>query len=241
MRSPSRDSSSCSSQPVSDDGALAQRRQACGRELGERGLQRHHPEQRVIAHLPAGGAPVGPELRRHLEAGFEVVAPPAGKPRRRRVEMPLMHEGAGRRAGTSVQVLVRAPGREVRVPVVQRERQVADRVGEVESGDRADAMRGFRERPDVEPLTGQVLDARQQDEREPRALAFDLGDEVLLAQELLARARRDLDAGRRGIAPVPAESATRRHSGRKETRLARSGSRGVRASVGKSSPSGGAG
>ena len=83
--------------------------------------------------------------------------------------MPLVHEGAGRRAGSSVQVLVRAPGGEVDVPVVQRERQVADRMREIESGNRANAMRGFRKRPDVEPLTSQVLDTRQQDEREPLA------------------------------------------------------------------------
>ena len=119
--------------------------------------------------------------------------------------MPLMHEGAGCRAGTSVQVLVGAPGREVRVPVVQRERQVTDRVREVEAGDRAHTMRGFRKCPDIETLTGQVLDTRQQDEREPRALAFDLADEVFVAQELLSRARSDLDAGRCGIAPVPGD------------------------------------
>ncbi len=128
-------------------GALAQGRQAAAANWANDACNGHHPEQRVIADLPAGGAAVRPERLRHLEARVEVVAPPAGQPRRCAVEVALVHEGAGCRAGPSVQVLVRAPGREIRVPVVQRERQVADRVREVETGDRADAMRGRRRVP----------------------------------------------------------------------------------------------
>ena len=56
-------------------------------------------------------------------------------------------------------------------------------------------MRGIDERLQVEPLPGQVLDAGQQHEREPRTLALDLADEVLVPQQLLAGPRRHLHEG----------------------------------------------
>ena len=132
----------------------------------ERGEQRRGREDRRIAHGPAGGAGGGPELRQHLEARLRLVAPPAGQARRRVREMPLVHEAAADRAGPGVQILVRAPHGEIDIPVVQRQRQVADGMRHVEPGKRAGVVRGARDARAVECLAGAVLHAGPQHQRE---------------------------------------------------------------------------
>ena len=86
----------------------------------------------------------GPGHRGHLEPGLRLRAPPAVEARQVAVgEVALVDERAGQRARAGVEVLVRAPGREVDVPVVQLQRHVPGRVREVPAHDRA----GARARP----------------------------------------------------------------------------------------------
>ena len=59
-------------------------------------------------------------------------------------QVPLVHEGAGHRARPAVEVLVRAPGGPVDVPVVQPQRDVARCVGQVPADDRAGGVAGAR-------------------------------------------------------------------------------------------------
>ena len=78
------------------------------------------------------------ELRPHQEARRLVVAPPAGEPRQlAAVRVTRVHEAAADGAGPGVQVLVVAPHGEVGAAVVQGDRDVADRVREVEADEAA--------------------------------------------------------------------------------------------------------
>ncbi len=178
---------------------------ARGAEHLERGQQGRGREDRRIAHGPAGGAGRGTELRQHLEARLGLMSPPARQSRRRAFEVLLVHEAAGDRAGTGVQVLVRAPHREIDIPVVQLQRQVADGMRQVEAGDGADVVRGARDARAVEGLAGAVLHARPQHQRELAAELVDLRFDVLDAQRFFAGARRELDQRFLGFELVPGE------------------------------------
>ena len=101
------------------------------RELAS-GLGLSHQRVHQIVES-AGGSRRWAELGQHLEAGVRIVSPPAREPRGRIVEVPLVHEAAGDRAGAGIQVLVGAPHREIHVPVVQRQWQVADGMRQVEA------------------------------------------------------------------------------------------------------------
>ena len=241
MRSPSCASSNRSSQAVSSRERAQSAGNPAAANSSSEAFSGTMPSSGRVADLPAGGARVGAELGAELESVREIVAPPAREPRQIRVEMLLMHEGAGRRARAAIQVLVGTPDREVRAPVVQRERHIAHRMGEVEAHTRADGMAGFRERAEIEQLPGQVLDAGHQDEREPRPDARDFREQVFVPEQLLAaHAARSGPATWRDRGHAIG-SARRPHSDPMETRLARSGSRGARASACRSSPSAGAG
>ena len=107
------------------------------------------------------------------------MAPPAGQARHRRTAVAFVHEAAGDRARPGIDVLVVAPDREIGAAVVQRQRQVADRVGQVEADRRALGAGQARDRRQVEGLPGAVLDARPQHQRQAGAMegdgAFDGG------------------------------------------------------------------
>ena len=93
--------------------------------------------------------------------------------------MAFVHEAAGDRSGPGVHVLVVAPHCKVGIAVVQLQRQVADRVREVETHGRAGGVPEPRDVLQVEGLSGAVLHAGPDDGREARAVfgdgAFDRG------------------------------------------------------------------
>ncbi|SBV36017.1 hypothetical protein STPYR_10947 [uncultured Stenotrophomonas sp.] len=158
----------------------AQRRHAGLVEQFQRGAQRRQSQHRRVAQLPALGAQLGHELRRHLEARGLLVAPPAGKARQRCIAcVALVDEAAGHRAGAGIEVFVVAPHREVGGGVVQGQRHVADRVGEVEAD--VGALRACQpgDRVEVEHLPAAVLHTRPQHQRYALAVlgdgAFDGG------------------------------------------------------------------
>ena len=114
MRSPRRASSSCLEPAGEQDRSLAQGRQARGRELRKGRLQRHHAEQGVIAHLPAGGAAVRAESVPPSRIGCRCRCPTtrtaaapscrsAARARRRRPSRPA------RRSGTCTSTRPRNP------------------------------------------------------------------------------------------------------------------------------------
>ena len=106
--------------------------------------------------------------------------------------------------GSAVEVLVRAPGSGVDVPVVERQRHVAHGMGEVPQRDRPDAVRGTREPLDVQALAGRVADAGEQRHRQPVALRRDRRLDILVPQQVLALARaHDHELGRRVEAVEP--------------------------------------
>src|SRR5436309_585864 len=70
----------------------------------------------------------------HLEAAVRVVAPPAGKAGERGVPaVPRVHETAPHSPRAGVEVFVGAPDGEVHVPVVERQRNIADGVRQVQT------------------------------------------------------------------------------------------------------------
>src|SRR5690554_6413575 len=82
-----------------------------------------------------------------------------------------MNAGPGAVAG--IHVLVVAPHREIGAAVVQGQRQVADRMGQVETGHGAGGMRHPGDFGEVEGLAGAVLDPGPQHQRQARAVLAD--------------------------------------------------------------------
>ena len=87
--------------------------------------------------------------------------------------MALVHEAAGDRAGTGIQILVVAPHREIDPAVVQCQFNVADRVGKVDAADRALRVGEAHDLGNVERLPAAVLHAGPQHQREARAVFGD--------------------------------------------------------------------
>ena len=151
-------------------------------------------------------------------------APPAGQPRdlgRARRGVAVVHEDRPDRARTAVQVLVGAPDGEVDAVVVQRERDVADGVGQVPADDRTGSMAGLRQAGDRQGLAGREVDAVEDDEGQARTVLRDRRLEVVDPDGVLAGPRSDRDRGpRRGPA-----RARRGGCGTRGDRRGRSGRR----------------
>src|SRR6185437_5995643 len=122
-------------------------------EERERGDEWRGGEDRRIADLPTGGARRRSKLGPHAKAGRGLMPPPAGEAG---PVVPRVDETAADRTGPSVQILVAAQDREIRVDVVQRERQVADCVGEVEARNPPGTVRRAGHSAEVECLPGPV-------------------------------------------------------------------------------------
>ena len=118
--------------------------------------------------------------------------------------MALVHETSADGTRPRVQILVAAPDGEIRIPVVQLERHVADRVREIEAHRGAGGSRRRGDGAEIEQLAAQILHARPEHEREPRTLAFQRFVDVFAAQRVLARPRCHLDE-MPGIEPVKLE------------------------------------
>ena len=134
-----------------------------------------------MTDLPAFGAGDWGEFGPHLEAGCLGLSPPPGQPRQiRATRIPVVDEAAADRARSGVEILVAAPYREVGVPIVQRQQCIAHRMRQVQAHGGADAVRRGDQRFDVQALAGQILNSRQQDQRETRPLALDEGDQIFV-------------------------------------------------------------
>lgn len=73
--------------------------------------------------------------------------------------MPLMHKEPGDRAGPSIHVLVRTPGGEIDIPVMQLQGHIPRRVRQVPADGQALGVRVFGDPCDVEELAAVVLHA----------------------------------------------------------------------------------
>ena len=179
--------------------------------------ERRDGEHRWVAQLPRLGGGDGDEgvLEVHSESRGGIVSPPTGEAGQVEVAgMPLVDERAGDRAGAGVEILVGAPRGVVDVEVMQSQRDVSGRVGEVEADGRADGVAGPDDRLEIQKLTGPEVDASEHDGGESVAELGDLRFDVFGAKQILARSwcdshhvpigiaasRRDVRRDRVGVA-----------------------------------------
>ena len=190
--------------------------------------------------------------RLHEEARRFLVPPPARQARTREgagmaharlgVDVALVYEAAADRSGTRVQVLVAAPHGEIRIGVVQRERQVADRVRQVDAGDAARARcaaRTMRATSNACPVRNCTPGHSTSAISSPCA-ARQASMAASATRSSPARGASSMQGGRwdRGHAR---RAARRPRAGRRRRRRLRSGCRRAAPAGGRSSPASGAG
>src|SRR5687768_11882215 len=107
--------------------------------------------------------------------------------------MPLMDEDPGDAARARVQVFIRAPGREIDVPIVKLQVEISGGVCAVETDDAFFPMAGLRDRTHVERLAGVVIDPAQKNQRNAVAFTIDRFEDVLGPQRGFAVSRSKLD------------------------------------------------
>ena len=100
--------------------------------------------------------------------------PPAGETRALGARVAFVHETAADRARPGIHVFVVAPHCEVGAAVVQLQRQIADRMRQIEADDGTGGMAETRDFFQIERLSGAVLHAGPYDQREAFAV-FDDG------------------------------------------------------------------
>jgi hypothetical protein len=88
---------------------------------------------------------------------------------------------------------------------VQRERQVADRVRQVDAGDAAVAMRGAHDARHVKCLPGAKLHPGPQHQRNLLGARRQRGLDGLLRHQVLTRARRELEQGGPRVKTAPGD------------------------------------
>ena len=113
-----------------------------------------------------------------------------------------MHKAPGHRSRACIQVLVRAPAREIHVPVVEPRRQVARPVREVPPRQRAHRMRRRGDALDAERLPRGIVHAADHHEGQRVGRLADGIQYVFLADQRLAAARADLDDVLRRVKPA---------------------------------------
>lgn len=119
--------------------------------------------------------------------------------------MPLMHEQTGHSTGPGIAVFVRAPSREVDVPVVQVQDDVCVGMGQIPADDEAAELGVRSDLGDVEELAGVVLDAREEDERGLGGVLVDVGEDSLGGDFVLSVFRADEDHGLFWVQAVPGD------------------------------------
>ena len=190
---------------------------------------------------PARGSNA-PPMRKRVAGSL---APPARQPRQRMASRACRSctKAPPIAPGPAVQVLVAAPGGEIRAAVVQRERQVADRSARGRSPRCAPArVRGARDAREVEGLAGAVLHAGPQHQRQRVALGGDARPRCPRgAAAPRRRAARASISAVGGVVAVPAQlradhvAVGRERAGLDQDAMARA------RSAGRSSPAAGAG
>ena len=114
----------------------------------------------------------------------------------------LVHEAAPDGSWAAVHVLVGAPARKVAAPIVQRHGHVAYGVRQVKADHAALGARSGRNGMHVEELSGIVLNATQQHQRDASALLRQDDINVLCAQQDLPGPRGNLNQGDGGVQAV---------------------------------------
>ena len=134
--------------------------------------------------------------------------------------MAIVDEDRTDRARPAVQVLVRAPGGEVDVPVVERELDVAGGVGQVPADEGAGRVTGIGQPLDLLELARREVDAGQEDEGEVLGVLGDRALEVARPDRRLAAPRSDHDQVRGRVEPALGEVAGQGMAiGREERRV----------------------
>src|SRR5438552_10872163 len=80
--------------------------------------------------------------------------------------MTLVHECACDRTGAGIEIFVGTPDREIDIPVVKRQRDIANRMGEIETSDDSVLVRCRGDLFDVEQLPGEKVRTAKYDYRQ---------------------------------------------------------------------------
>src|SRR6185312_1466483 len=154
-----------------------------------------------ITHRPAGGSRFGAKPRLHLEPAPQLVSPPTRQPRCA-LRVAFVYEAAANGTGAAVEILVAAPDGEVGLCVVQCERCVAYRVGEIETHYAAGTPGRARDARQVERLARSELHSRPQHQRDLLSDLLQAGVDGLRRHEVLAGVGLQLDHARLRIDAV---------------------------------------
>ena len=129
-------------------------------------------------------------LELHAKARRRIVSPPTGETRKVAIgRVPLVDERAGDRARTGVEIFVGTPDREIDIPIVQRERNVAGRMREIDPDDATALLRSRGDSRDVEELAGEKIHPGEKDERDLVAVFFEQRFDVFRSNRVFAFAR----------------------------------------------------
>jgi hypothetical protein len=114
----------------------------------------------------------------------------------------LVHEQARNRSRTGIHVLVRTPRGEIHIPIVQFQRHIAGRVGQVPADEEISRMGMLCNSRNVEELSAVILDARKQDQGEFFGVLVDEREDLLRGDDMVV-VRLDQDHRFLGIIAVP--------------------------------------
>src|SRR5438876_7682432 len=103
--------------------------------------------------------------------------------------MTLVHECACDRAGAGIEIFVGTPDSKIDIPIVKRERDVADRVRKIEPRDDSVLVRCRGDLFDVEQLTGEKVRTAKYDYRQLIGIFVDEIENVFCADCEFAFAR----------------------------------------------------
>ena len=155
--------------------------------------------------------------------------------------VPLMDEDLADRARSAVEVLVGAPRRDVDVPVVERQRDVAGGMRQVPRDDCTHGTCRGGEPRDVLDLPGRIVHTGKECHRQPLAGIRDGRLEVLDTHERFAGPRSDHDEVPRRVQAVEPQLRLDRVSVRGERRGIDERPRSVTRTAGRTTPSTGGG
>ena len=113
-------------------------------------------------------------LEVQAEARSRIVAEPAGQTRQISIGgMSLMDEDACNRTGTSAEIFIGTPDREIDIPVVQEQRHVPDSVGKINPNGDSMLLGCRRNCRNVEQLTREKIHTADQYHRKLTGMLFD--------------------------------------------------------------------
>src|SRR5207302_1208595 len=139
-----------------------------------------HGKNRRITYLPCVSRRNRNELLLHLKSRVGIVSKPTGEPRKFRVRrVTLVQIRTGNRARSGVEIFVRTPNREIDVPIMQSERNVADGVGEIDPDHDSMFLRRFGDRRDAEQLASEKIHSGNPYNSERIASFFEKIDNIL--------------------------------------------------------------